>query len=272
MIIEGLINFNRKAYDGIYPKYENLHPEIFNPVEQDRLQNNLDKAVRWIKTPSMHKVAFDYGCGSGNLSRHFINLGLHVIAVDVSENFVKFVKEKYENTGMLVNAFKVNGRDLGNIDDNVYDLVGCYSVLHHIPDYLRIIEEFIRVLKPGGVFYLDHERNDSFWNNDSGYCRLLRLAYPRKTWKRYFKLENYIFKLKRIINPRFAPEGDIHVWKDDRIEWGKIENLLYDKGCEIIFKEDYLLYRGGYPVDLYQEFVNKGYRDMRLLIIRKKFS
>ena len=41
-----------------------------------------------------------------------------------------------------------------------------YSVLHHVPDYLRAVNELVRVLKPGGLLYIDHEFTDNHWRPD----------------------------------------------------------------------------------------------------------
>ena len=44
--------------------------------------------------------------------------------------------------------------------------------------------------------------------------------------EKFFQLTNYIGKFKRIFNPRYANEGDIHVWEDDHIEWDKIDSMM----------------------------------------------
>lgn len=48
-------------------------------------------------------------------------------------------------------------------------MVATYSVLHHVPDYLKIVDEFVRVLKPGGVIYIDHEVSPSYWEINDTY-------------------------------------------------------------------------------------------------------
>ena len=82
----------------------------------------------------------------------------------------------------MVDALKINGYDLSNIDDNHLDLVAVYSVLHHVPDYLKIIEEMIRVSKPGGVLYIDHEVSPSYWNQSKEYKDFLEKACKRKSF------------------------------------------------------------------------------------------
>ncbi|MFA5880388.1 MAG: class I SAM-dependent methyltransferase [Candidatus Margulisiibacteriota bacterium] len=262
------IKHNVLAHDNIYNEYEQIHSEIYNLLEQDRLHQQLKQAIGYIKTPSTPKEALDYGCGSGNLTKHLLNLGLRVTASDISNNFLALIKEKFGHTGKI-KTLKINGQDLSNVENNQYDLVATYSVLHHIPDYLSAIKELVRVTKKGGVIYLDHENNESFWNKSKEYEEFLKLVKVEKNWRRFFKLSKYLNKVKKTINPRYQSEGDIHVFPDNHIEWEKIADLLNNNGCEIVLKKDYLLYIKGYSVDIYQEYKNKC-TDMKVLIARKK--
>jgi len=261
------IEYNIRAHNRIYKKYEQIHGDIFNPIEQTRLRKYLSLAIRYIETSSIQKEALDYGCGSGNLTQHMIALGFYVVSADIAENFLKLIKEKYSHTGQS-EILKINGQDLSNIENNRFDFVATYSVLHHVPDYLRIIEEMVRVVKPGGIIYIDQEANESYWNSNE-YVEFLKLVQPKKSWKRFLKPSSYINKIRKIINPRFGAWGDIHVYSDDHIEWNRIENLLSNCGCEIVLKEDYLMYKKDYSVDIYQKYKNK-INETRVLIARKK--
>ena len=40
-------------------------------------------------------------------------------------------------------------------------------------------------------------------------------------------------KSKRIFNPKYANEGDIHVWDDDHIEWDIIDKIMSEKGLKV---------------------------------------
>ena len=49
-------------------------------------------------------------------------------------------------------------------DDNTFDLVTAYSFLDHLADHVAVIREAYRVLKPGGMLYVDLIPNRAFWN------------------------------------------------------------------------------------------------------------
>ena len=126
--------------------YEKSHHEIFNPIEQRRLYSTLREATNAVQTGSKPPAALDYGCGSGNLTRHLTELGFHVTAADVSDDFLSAIERKFSGTGM-VKAIKLNGADLSDVPDARFDLVATYSVLHHVPDYLRIVVK-VRSTRP----------------------------------------------------------------------------------------------------------------------------
>jgi len=267
--------FNRGRARRESSQYERLHSEIFNPIEQERLHKALNAAIEALKTNSSARgelTALDYGCGSGNLTRHLIESGVSTVSADVSDDFLALIERNFSQTA-LSKALKVNGKDLSDLATGQFDLVAAYSVLHHVPDYLHIVKEMCRVLKPGGVIYIDHEVNESYYKRPKEYIEFLRKARPIINLKHYLRLlfdvKGYKHIFKRFINPRYKREGDIHVWPDDHIEWDKIEQLLIAEGLEIILKEDYLLYKNCYDVDVYKEYKDKC-ADERLLIARKQ--
>ena len=160
-------------YNKIYNKYEQRHNEIYNTIEQERLSKKLKKAADFILTNSKEKIAFDYGCGTGNLTKHLIKLGFFVVSADISEKFLDVIKKRYQFTGKS-DTLEVNGYDLSNIENNKFDLTATYSVLHHVPDYLTIIKEMIRITKQEGIIYLDHEVNENYWYRNKDYSEFLR--------------------------------------------------------------------------------------------------
>jgi ubiquinone/menaquinone biosynthesis C-methylase UbiE len=269
--------FNIKAHNKIYNKYEKRHPEIFNAIEQQRLETNLGVAKSFIKTNSVTNLALDYGSGSGNLTQHLLNFGFKVIASDVAEKFLLLIKKRFSNNRML-ETIQVNGTNLDAFQSDKFDFVATYSVLHHIVDYLKIVEDMIRVCKPGGVIYIDHELSEDYWSNNKSYIEFREKVEPQidRSWKKYFLMRNYVYKFKYMINkirtngnPRFISEGDIHVWSDDHIEWDQIKSLLLKNNCEIINFQNYLLYRGFYPVEIYNQYKDN-INDCSFIIATKK--
>jgi len=266
------IQFNREVNDRVSRDYDRLHGEIFNAIEQERLKKVLSAAVEAVRTGAQPLKALDYGCGSGNLTRHLIELGLETVSADISEGFLTLIERNFSRTG-LSKVLKINGKDLSDVPGNEFDLVATYSVLHHVPDYLQIVKEMARVVKPNGVIYIDHEVVESYYKKPKVYIEFLQKARPTINFKRYLRLlldvKGYKHIFRRLMNPRYKREGDIHVWPDDHIEWDKIEQLLTSESFEIVLKKDYLLYKSNYDPEIYNEYKDQC-ADERVLIARKK--
>jgi SAM-dependent methyltransferase len=176
----------------------------------------------------------------------------------------------------------VNGIDLREIEDRSFDLVAVYSVLHHVPDYLAMVAELARVVRVGGVVYIDHEVNDDFWEPAGcvgSFRTALRaeaLARPgwwnpeRKRWQRFLVPSRYARRFKLAVNPDWywGTEGDIHVWEEDHIDWDRIEQRLQASGCEIVRRHDYLSFHAGYSQAVYERF-REDCSDMRMLTARR---
>jgi SAM-dependent methyltransferase len=269
-----LIDRSIRRYRRAYRRYDKVHPEIFNPVEQERLHGALAQAAR--EAPG--KRALDFGCGSGNVTSHLLELGMDVTAADVSPEFLREVERRFG-----VPTLRLNGRDLAGVADGAFDLVVAYSVLHHVPDYLLAVRELCRVTGPGGIVYIDHEANDGFWAPDGCAHRLReewlrrRLERPgfwnpeRRRWQRYLIPSKYALGIRLLFDPDwlFGREGDIHVWAEDRIEWDRVTLTLEAAGCEVAWRQDYFNYNPDYPRDLYEAYRERGCTDMTALAARR---
>jgi ubiquinone/menaquinone biosynthesis C-methylase UbiE len=260
---------NIRAHNKVARKYERIHGEIYNDVEQTRLREGLSMALSYVDTERTIKKVLDFGCGAGNLTNHLTSLGCEVIASDVSQGFLDLVASR--TYAAPVRTVHLNGIDLSNIQNDSVDMVATYSVLHHVPDYLGILKEFLRVLKRGGVIYIDHELSENAWKNDS---RLKAFESEMKSkileLQKYFVFTNYVdWVIRKFINPRYRREGDIHVFEDDHIEWGRIASTLVGAGGEVLFEKDYLLFKRNYDVTVYNSYMNQ-IGDMHFIIVRKR--
>lgn len=263
------LEWNVRTHNKMARKYERMHGEIYNDIEQARLRSALADAIFSIKTGAETKRVLDFGCGAGNLTAHLSSLGCDVLAGDVSHGFLDLVTSKTYQT--KVETIQLNGFDLSNIPNESVDMVATYSVLHHVPDYLGILKEFMRVLKPGGIVFIDHELSNEFWLKSQTYCDF-ESAIKKSSkleLKKYFVLTNYYdWVVRQFVNSKYHREGDIHVFDDDHIEWYKIIDTLVNDGAQLVLSEDYLLFRRNYNISVYNAYRDKT-TDMHVLVVRK---
>ncbi len=266
-----LIQHSVTAYRRRHRHYEDQHGEIFNEVEQQRLAKELGKALAATRSAASPPHALDLGCGSGNLTRHLVDLGAEVTAADVSPHFLDGIGKHYERRGSRVNTMLLNGVDLRELESGSLDFIGTYSVLHHVPDYLALVADCMRVLRPGGVLYVDHEVNENYWHPPKELARFrdaVSADTPRKSWRRFLEPSRYLSRLRSLTSPRYQLEGDIHVWPDDHIEWDRIEEQLRDAGADVVQRDNYLLFRREYASDTYWRYATIC-SDMARIVARK---
>lgn len=254
---------NVAVHDRIARRYDAIHGEIFNVVEQDRLGAVLGAARNLVNTSNQPLEALDFGCGSGNLTRHLLNLGMTVTAADVSRGFLDLVASRYPE----VTTHWMQGGSTAGLAERGFDFIATYSVLHHIPDYLEACAQLARICRPGGVVLIDHEPSEGFWLGDATYSEF-RKAALKADWRKYLSPSNYWHRMRRLFDPRHSNEGDIHVWPDDHVEWPRINALMADHGLEPVIGEDYLLARKLYRPKVYSRYVGRC-SDTRVMAFRK---
>lgn len=267
------IEHNRSAHNIVASSYNGKHAEIYNEFEQSRLRALIQHIIGSTKKNVGDLKVLDFGAGTGNLSRIFVGLGCKVTACDVSTKSLELLKENLKSKELEIVAY--DGTELP-FADNVFDITATYSVLHHIPDYLAAVREMIRVTKPGGIIYIDHEANINRWKPPQALqdyyakTKQTKLEHLKKlvvsgelfTWG--FIKTPFIL----LFNKRYRREGDIHVWPDDHIEWEKLISLCTET-CLLLEEKDYLMYKPKMEESEYQDYSNLC-NDTKYVLFQKK--
>ncbi len=97
----------------------------------------------------------DFGVGSCWTSRFLSQLGLEVIAVDVSPSALKIGRELYRRLPVIGNQpapkfLQFDGHRF-DLEDASVDRISCWDAFHHVPNPDEVLKEMARVLKPGGI-------------------------------------------------------------------------------------------------------------------------
>lgn len=103
--------------------------------------------TRYLKSlqPAYGSIALDIPSGDGRASAVLRDLGMQVIAYDL-------FPETFRATGLQCQyADMTQPLPLG---DEAVDMIVCQEGIEHVPNQLAVLEEFNRVLKPGGTLLL----------------------------------------------------------------------------------------------------------------------
>ncbi len=95
------------------------------------------------------KTLLDLGCGAGENSVYFAQLGARSVATDYSPGMVEVALQLADRHRVKVEGRVINAMDI-DYPDNTFDIVYASNLLHHIPDPMLTLREMHRVLKPGG--------------------------------------------------------------------------------------------------------------------------
>jgi len=109
------------------------------------------------------RTVLEMGCGSGIDAVEFARNGAAVVAIDITDNAVELTRELAREAGQDILVMKVLG-DAIPLQNERFDCVYSYGVLHHIPDVDSVLKETYRLLKPGGVIMaMLYHRDSILW-------------------------------------------------------------------------------------------------------------
>jgi ubiquinone/menaquinone biosynthesis C-methylase UbiE len=221
--------------------YELIHPEVFCNQEQKRINSTLKRVNKLVAdNRELAKKALDVGAGTGNLTGKLLQMGYEVVAVDISTEMCEILKRKYSNY-LEAERLTVIASPLEalNFDRAEFDLITCYSVLHHLPDYLDAIRRLCDFLKKGGVMYLDHEISPFYWKRESStVAQMVKLVYSFSD-----PLFNVLyFWVMGVAVPSLDYSlSDYWHRKEHPLDHGKINSIFMEENFDFFTRIDYYL-------------------------------
>lgn len=109
------------------------------------------------KCEECHKV-LEYGCGTSTHGIAAAQLGSEVHIVDISKTMLDFASLRYQRRNLNVTRYEPGH----NIPKNYFDRLFCTDVLEHVLDPVKLLKDFIRYLKIGGVAHLHCSKKKNY--------------------------------------------------------------------------------------------------------------
>lgn len=231
---EKVIKENLRVHEKEAENYEDQQPEIYNEREQRRINSALKWAKGNIDTDSFEMKALDLGCGTGNILEKLTPIFDKVIGMDLSGEMLSVAQSEHFDEGNNVELVRGRASKLP-FPENHFDFVSFYSVLHHFPNFIGPISEASRVLRPGGILYIDHEpigRENLLVRLYIKFCDLLN-------GKREEGLPPY--EGEEDIERSFC-DYHIHHGGNGGVPTDRIVEICEEEGFETIEEERYLIY------------------------------
>lgn len=102
---------------------------------------------KYAKLTKESKV-LSFGCAEGSdTAKLYREYGFKLYGIESSEKLIEAFKNNFPKAGIEKAAIE---GDI-NYPSDFFDYVFCFGVLHHIPNVSKVLNEFHRVLKTGGV-------------------------------------------------------------------------------------------------------------------------
>lgn len=124
-------------YDKTEERFERIHSQT---------RENTKKRLKGTE------IVLDYGCGTGTTSCEIASFVKEVHAIDISSRMIEIAKDKAA-------ARKIENVDFAQTDifddgyeEESFDVVLAFNMLHTVPDPQRVVQRTIELLKPGGLF------------------------------------------------------------------------------------------------------------------------
>jgi ubiquinone/menaquinone biosynthesis C-methylase UbiE len=96
----------------------------------------------------------DFGCGSGDITRHLAGAGFAMTGCDISQAMIEAAGRRQDGTAVawLILPSSHAASSLPFVAGS-FDAVVTSSVLEYVYDCERVMAEFVRILRPGGWLF-----------------------------------------------------------------------------------------------------------------------
>jgi SAM-dependent methyltransferase len=132
------------------------HNEMRRKEEPEDFQQRVYEYDQWAR-----RDVLDIGCGTGYVVSLYALNGANVTGVDIAARSVELTNSRLRIFGLNGLVQQANAECLP-FDNDRFDLVTSYGVLHHTPNTAAAIGEAYRVLRPNGKIIMMFYNKNSF--------------------------------------------------------------------------------------------------------------
>jgi len=145
-------------------------------------------SYRFVMDYARGRDVLDLGCGSGYGAAMVADVAANVVAVDVSEDAIRFASEHHAKPNLSHHTIRPDTRL--PFENGAFDVVLSFQVIEHVHDDVAYVAEALRVLRPGGVLVVITPN------------RAVRLFPSQRPWNRWHLREYDASSLAKLF-----PEG-----------------------------------------------------------------
>ncbi len=155
-LAEKVVAANVQMHNALASSYDIHHVYVTNRRHTQKILSDIAAIAAIVDTGGAARpTVLDCGCGTGYLSLIMSRSGLRVTGVDVSEKMLEELRRKVgeDQIETVCSELEAYLRQR----DRQYDVVTFHSVLHHLPDYERVLELAADRVAANGAMYIAME-------------------------------------------------------------------------------------------------------------------
>jgi len=155
-----------------------------------------------------HSKCLEIGCAAGQFSELLYRQGHAVFGVDISPGMVEAARRRLRELGVPESHFQCCEANSLPFDDNSFDLVTALDVLPYVENQPHYLSAVHRVLKPGGLAFLNSV------NRGSLYMTMLPIKYfPRAFGGKYLVHRSWFVGMYKGICHGYSSGGFVDLSK-----------------------------------------------------------
>ena len=169
-----------------YDMYQNPGERYFARLYLHQIQQALQAHL-----PGALKI-LDAGCQSGRIGIPLAKAGHQVTGVDTSAVGLRRAQRHAKEEGVSLRLIRADlSRWLPAQSENSFDAVVCTEVLYLRPNHRTLLEQLLRVVRPGGLLFVSHRPTgyylaEAFGHKDWDAVRLLLSAKEGTLFGSYY--------------------------------------------------------------------------------------
>jgi ubiquinone/menaquinone biosynthesis C-methylase UbiE len=128
--------FSRQYFDEIEDYRYRVEPDIFAFAQFTRYRG---------------QKVLEVGVGAGTDFLQWVRAGARAYGIDLTEEGIEHVRRRLAVYGLAAEEIRVADAENLPYEDEFFDLIYSYGVIHHSPNTIRALEEIMRCTKVGGT-------------------------------------------------------------------------------------------------------------------------
>lgn len=185
-----------------YDAYETMAEYYFREVDRKPFNADYERPATLSLLPDVNgRKVLDAGCAAGWYTEWLIRHGANVTAIDFSPAMIRMTRQRVGDKAEVIQADLNEPLDF--LEDQSFDLILSSLTLHYLKDWQPVMNEFRRILKPGGnfVFSVHHPFMDFTYFNRENYFLTELLEDEWGTTMGKVKVQFYRRPIQAILSP-----------------------------------------------------------------------